>query len=177
MTIANNNYVVWLTGLSGSGKSTLAEKVYLYLKDQGLRVERLDGDVVRSQFPQTGFSKKDRNDHIRRVGSMASSLERQGVIVVASFISPYKEAREEVRRACKNFIEVYVDTPLQECERRDPKGLYKKVRSGQISHFTGVDDPYEIPEAPEIIIKTQGRTVEESFKELILAIEAIVLKK
>jgi len=162
----NNAFVVWMTGISGSGKSTLAEKLYEFYKAQGFRVEHLDGDAVRSVFPQTGFSKKDRDEHIGRIGYVASLLERQGIIVIASFISPYKDARGLVRSMCRHFIEVYIDTPLKECERRDPKGLYRKARAGQLQHFTGIDDPYEIPESAEITIHTEGLSVEDSFKEL-----------
>ncbi len=174
----NKNYtkgfVVWLTGLPAAGKSTLAEKLCSFYKDNNLRVEHLDGDVVRSVFPATGFTKKDRDEHIRRIGFIASLLERNGVIVIASFVSPYQDARLAVRRMCRRFIEVYVATSLQECERRDPKGLYKKARAGQITHFTGISDPYEIPQIPEVIINTEGCSVEDSFKELIYEIDSLV---
>ncbi len=159
--------VLWFTGLSGSGKSTLANETYEYLKQKGYKVERLDGDNVRSIFPNTGFSKEERDRHVKRVGYLASMLEKNGIIVISSFISPYKESRDAVRAMCNNFIEVHVATSLEECEKRDPKGLYKKVRNGEIKNFTGVDDPYEDPENPEIVVTTDGQTIEQSTQHLI----------
>jgi adenylyl-sulfate kinase len=159
-------FVLWFTGLSGAGKSTLADRVYERLTQSGRRIERLDGDSLRAAFPATGFSRKDRDEHIKRVGYMASRLEHHGVIVVASFISPYREARDFVRGLCKNFIEVYVRASLEECRRRDVKGLYKKADGGQISQFTGLDDPYEEPTNPELVIDTEGQTVEESVEHI-----------
>jgi adenylylsulfate kinase len=159
--------VFWFTGLSGSGKSTLSENFYDYLKKKGLRVEHLDGDSIRDIFPKTGFSKEDRDKHIKRIGFLASKLEKNGVIVIASFISPYQETRDFVRNLCNNFIEVHVATPLNICEKRDVKGLYKKVRNGEIKNFTGVDDPYEIPNNPEITIDTTHMKVEDSVNEVI----------
>lgn len=160
-------FVLWFTGLSGSGKSTLAEAIYNELKRSGYRIEHLDGDKVRSIFPKTGFSKQERNNHIRRVGFLASILEKNGVMVTASFISPYKETRQFVRGLCRNIILTYVSAPLEVCEKRDPKGMYKKARAGQIKNFTGVDDVYQIPENPEIIIDTDKETVEESCQKII----------
>ncbi len=156
-------FVLWFTGLSGSGKSALASRAYDYIAEKGLRVERLDGDVVRSVFPKTGFTKEERDNHIKRVGFLASMLERNGVIVVSSFVSPYQDARNFVRDLCQNFVEIHVDTPIEICEQRDVKGLYKKARAGEIKYFTGIDDPYERPQNPEIVIKTEGQTVEETF--------------
>ena len=162
----NEAFVLWLTGLSGSGKSTIAEKVYDNIAQKGREVERLDGDVMRSLFPSTGFTKQDRDEHIKRVGFMASRLEKHGVIVIASFISPYKETRQFVRELCSNFIEVYVSASLAECERRDVKGLYKNARVGKIKNFTGIDDPYEVPDNPEIFIDTDKETVDESVSKI-----------
>jgi len=147
--------VLWLTGLSGSGKSTIADMVATDLKHRGHHVERLDGDTIRNIFPNTGFSRAERDAHIRRVGFLASTLEKNGVFVVASFVSPYTESRQFVRSLCPHFIEVYVATPLEECERRDVKGLYAKARRGEIANFTGIDDPYEKPLQPEITIDTR----------------------
>ena len=158
--------VLWLTGLSGSGKSTLAEKLYDELNRRGKRVERLDGDVLRGVFPNTGFSKEARDEHIRRVGFMASRLEHHGVIVVASFISPYRTARDFVRNLCDNFIEVYIKASLDECKRRDVKGLYKKAMAGEITSFTGIDDPYEEPTQPELVIDTEQQTIDESVRQV-----------
>ena len=158
--------VIWFTGLSGSGKSTLAEKTYEYLNKRGLHVEQLDGDKVRSIFPNTGFLKEDRNEHIKRVGYLASMLEKNNVIVVASFISPYEESRNFVRQQCTNYLEIFVDTPLEICEQRDPKGLYKKARSKEINHFTGIDDPYEKPGNPELRVQPNVQSTEESFNQI-----------
>lgn len=154
--------VMWFTGLSGSGKSTVGLAVYEKLKKKGLKVEYLDGDKIREVFPSTGFTKKDRDMHIKRVGHLCSMLEKNGVTVIASFVSPYKETRDFVRNICKNFVEVYVSTPLEECERRDVKGLYAKARSGEIKNFTGIDDPYEAPENPELNIDTTGIPLEDA---------------
>jgi len=154
--------VIWFTGLSGAGKSTISEAVYERLKKKGLKIEHLDGDVVRTIFPATGFSKEERNRHIKRVGFLASMLEKNGVFVIASFISPYKESRDFIHNLCSNFREVYVSTPLEECEKRDAKGLYAKARKGEITQFTGIDDPYEVPVNPEIIVDTSNHSVNES---------------
>lgn len=159
-------FVVWFTGLPCSGKSTLADRLYDGLKGKGHRVERLDGDNVRAIFPQTGFSKEERNTHVKRIGFLSSMLEKNGVIVIASFVSPYKGSREFVKELCNNFIEVFVDTPLEECERRDVKGMYKKARAGEIKDFTGIDDPYEVPDDPAISIKTDELTEEESIMRI-----------
>jgi bifunctional enzyme CysN/CysC len=153
--------VVWLTGLSGAGKSTIAERLCLELGRLGARVEHLDGDAVRQLFP-TGFTREERDEHIRRIGFLASRLERHGVIVVASFVSPYRESRHFVRGLCRRFLEVHVATPLEECERRDAKGLYRRARRGEITRFTGIDDPYEPPELPELTIDTRELTAEEA---------------
>ncbi len=163
--------VLWLTGLSGSGKSTIANSVYDALKAKGLNVERLDGDTVRNLFPATGFSKEDRDEHIKRVGYLASRLESNGVFVVCSFISPYRDSRAFVRELCKNFVEIYLSTPLEVCEERDVKGLYAKVRRGEIKNFTGVDDPYEAPTAPDIEINTAKVPVERATRNILAHIK------
>ena len=160
------SFVLWFTGLSGSGKSTLAREIYSRLKQKGLRVEHLDGDVVRDVFPNTGFSRQERNEHIKRIGFLASLLERNGVAVICSFISPYEESRQFVRNLCQNYIEVHVKTSLEECEKRDVKGLYQKARLGQINNFTGISDPYETPSAPQIVVDTEGQSVERSVAQL-----------
>ena len=160
--------VIWFTGLSGSGKSTLAALVCRELRGRGLTVEYLDGDIVRNIFPQTGFDKESRENHIRRVGFLASILGRNGIFVVASFISPYESSRRFVRDLCGNFIEIHVSTPLAACEERDPKGLYKKARAGEIKNFTGIDDPYEPPSSPELRVDT-SRLSEKEALELVLA--------
>jgi len=154
--------VLWFTGLSGSGKSTISEKLYADLLALGSNVEHLDGDRVRAMFPGTGFGREERNQHIHRIGFLASLLEKHGVIVIASFVSPYREARDEVRRQCRSFVEVHISTPLAECERRDVKGLYARARAGEISNFTGISDPYEAPPAAELTIDTTGITLDEA---------------
>lgn len=164
-------FVLWLTGLSGSGKTTLAERLYEHLGQTGRRVERLDGDTLRGVFPNTGFSKEARNEHIRRVGFMAGRLAHHGVCVVCAFISPYRDARDFVRSQCQHFIEVYVKASLDECKRRDVKGLYKKAMAGQITSFTGLDDPYEEPDRPEIVVDTEHQTVEESAQQILAYLE------
>jgi adenylylsulfate kinase len=154
--------VLWFTGLSGSGKSTIGAKVEKELIRRGQEVEQLDGDRLRSIFPQTGFTKEARNEHIQRVGYMASVLEKHGVFVIATFVSPYREARQFVRGLCRNFIEVHVSTPLKICEKRDVKGLYAKARRGEVKNFTGISDPYEPPRKPELRIDTRKVSVNEA---------------
>lgn len=159
--------VLWFTGLSGSGKSTISERVFEILRQRGYEVEHLDGDVIRDIFPKTGFSRKERTDHIKRVGYLASRLQTHGVFVIGSFISPYQDARDFVRNLCDDFTEIYISTPLEECERRDVKGLYAKARKGEITQFTGIDDPYEVPENPELTIDTTNKSVEEAVQEVL----------
>ena len=163
----NPPFVIWITGLPAAGKTTVGEALTKALKEKVRRVEHLDGDRLRNLFPGTGFSKEDRDSHIHRVGYLAGMLEKNGVCVVASFISPYRDARAFVRNQCKQFIEVYLSTPLEECEKRDPRGLYKKARKGEITHFTGIDDPYEPPENPEIIIDTSRQPLSETIRILL----------
>lgn len=158
----NKARVLWFTGLSGAGKTTIAKEVERQLKAMGVNVAWLDGDVMREYFPCTGFSKEERNAHIIKAGFVAKMLSDHGVTVVASFISPYEETRAKVREMCARYTEFYVSTPLTECEKRDVKGLYAKVRSGQIKQFTGVDDPYETPKNPELEINTMGLSIEQS---------------
>jgi adenylylsulfate kinase len=146
--------VLWFTGLSGSGKSTIASRVQEELKRRGLQVEYIDGDALRDVFPNTGFTRPEREEHLRRTGYMASRLAAHGVTVVASLVSPYRESREFIRKLCRDFVEIYVSTPLEECERRDVKGLYARARRGEIRNFTGIDDPYEPPEHPELTLDT-----------------------
>ena len=156
--------VLWFTGLSGSGKSTVARRVAERLRGVGLRVEELDGDVVRNIFPSTGFTRSERDAHIKRIGYLASKLESNGVFVIASFVSPYEESRRFVRGLCANFVEIHVATPLAVCERRDVKGLYAKARAGDITNFTGIDDPYEPPSMPELVLDTSHMSVDEAAK-------------
>lgn len=163
--------VIWLTGLSGSGKTALADRLYEHLSSKGLKVTRLDGDILRARFPDIGFSKKERIGHVKRAGEIAAKSERDGVIVIAALISPYREARLYVRSICQYFIEVYVKASLATCAKRDPKGLYKMAREGQIRNFTGIDDPYEEPENPDSVIPTDDLTLEQSFELLKIFVE------
>ncbi len=158
--------VLWLTGLSGSGKSTIGERLYNDLKAKGFKVEYLDGDRVRDIFPNTGFSKEERDRHVKRIGFLASMLEKNGVIVIASFISPYEESRQFVRKLCNNFVEIHLSTPLEECIKRDVKGLYARAISGELQNFTGISDPYEVPLNPEIRIDTTNISVNEAVKRI-----------
>jgi adenylylsulfate kinase len=153
--------VLWFTGLSGSGKSTIAVRVHEELVRRGVDVEYIDGDALREVFPNTGFTRAEREEHLRRTGYMASRLAAHGVTVVASLVSPYRESRELIRKLCREFVEIYVATPLAECERRDVKGLYARARRGEIKNFTGIDDPYEPPENPELTLDTRALSVEE----------------
>jgi adenylylsulfate kinase len=153
--------VLWFTGLSGSGKSTIAVRVHQELVRRGVDVEYIDGDALREVFPNTGFTRAERDEHLRRTGYLASRLEAHGVTVVASFVSPYRESRDFIRKLCRDFVEIYVSTPLEECERRDVKGLYARARRGEIRNFTGIDDPYEPPEHPEMTLDTRAFGVEE----------------
>jgi adenylylsulfate kinase len=174
MDTGNKVFVLWLTGLSGAGKSTIADRVFDEIANGSRQVEKLDGDIMRGYFPSTGFTKEARDEHIKRVGFMASRLESHGVIVIASFISPYRESRRFVRGICDNFIEVHVCASLEECEKRDVKGLYKKARAGEIDNFTGIDAPYEVPEKAEIVIDTNEQTVEESVDKIMSYIQRYI---
>ena len=162
--------VLWFTGLSGSGKSTIASRVEQALVDRGTDVEYIDGDALREVFPNTGFTRAEREEHLRRTGYMASRLAAHGVTVVASFVSPYRESRDFVRKLCSNFVEIYVATPLEECERRDVKGLYARARRGEIKNFTGIDDPYEPPEHPELTLETRALSVDECVAKVLARI-------
>ena len=159
--------VAWLTGLPGSGKTTISTIVAERLRSAGRRVEHLDGDVLRAQFGVTGFERPDREAYLARVGALAAGLEAEGAVVVAALVSPYRASRDAIRARCTRFVEVYVATPLHECERRDPKGMYARARRGEILHFTGVDDPYEPPPCPELTIDTLTMAPDEA-AELIL---------
>ena len=166
-------FVIWFTGLSGSGKTTLAKEVERELRARGVRyVQRLDGDVVRQDLTRDlGFSKEDRDENIHRVTFVAELLSKNGVATTCAFISPYRAARQTARRRCHNFVEVYVQCPLDVLIQRDPKGLYKKALAGEIKGFTGIDDPYETPEHPEIVVHTNRETVEESTLRLLALLE------
>ncbi len=159
--------MLWFTGLSGSGKSTIAVRVHEELARRGVDVEYIDGDALREVFPNTGFTRAEREEHLRRTGYMASRLAAHGVTVVASFVSPYRESRDFIRRLCPEFLEIYVATPLEECERRDVKGLYARARRGEIKNFTGIDDPYEPPRHPELTLDTRALSVDECVAQVL----------
>ncbi|MFM7423537.1 MAG: adenylyl-sulfate kinase [Elainella sp.] len=159
---------VWFTGLSGAGKTTICQAVEQALRAQGHKLEVLDGDIVRENLTKgLGFSKADRDENIRRIGFVAHLLTRNGVIVLVSAISPYREIRDQVRAKIGDFVEVYVSTPLEVCEQRDVKGLYKRARAGEIKQFTGIDDPYEPPLNPEVNCQTHQETVEQSAQNVL----------
>jgi adenylyl-sulfate kinase len=162
-------FTVWFTGLSGSGKSTIAEMLYHEFQARGLKTEILDGDVVRQNLSKgLGFSKEDRDTNIMRIGFVANLLTRNGVAAICCPISPYKETRDANRELIGNFVEVYVHATIEElAEHRDPKGLYKKALAGEIKGFTGVDDPYEVPENPELVADTMTETPEESLQNVL----------
>lgn len=158
--------VVWLTGLSGAGKTTIAKILFNKLKQEGVSTMLLDGDELRELFGNQKFDKESRVQHVKDIAKMASVLQKKGIIPIVSMISPYKQSRDECRAivGADNFVEVYVNTSLEECESRDVKGLYKKARAGEIKQFTGIDDPYEPPTNPEIVINTENSTPEHCAK-------------
>lgn len=165
-------FTLWFTGLSGSGKSTLAHKVEEILLERGMKVEVLDGDVVRQNLSKgLGYSKEDRDTNIRRIGWVCHLLTRNDVVAIAAAISPYKEIRDENRRLIGRFVEVYCRASIDSLKKRDPKGLYEKALRGEIKNFTGVDDPYEPPDNPEIICDTDKETIEESVNKIIRTLE------
>src|SRR3954453_7364864 len=158
---------IWFTGLSGACKSTLAEILARRLKELNRNVEVLDGDIVRTHLSKgLGFSREDRDTNIKRIAFVCSLLTRNGVVCISAAIAPYHEAREWARKEIGNFVEVYIKCPLEVCRQHDVKGLYKLVDEGKIKNFTGVDDPYEEPEHPELVIETDKETVEESVERI-----------
>jgi adenylyl-sulfate kinase len=164
---------VWSTGLSSAGKSTISEAVYEKLRAMGYRVEWLDGDAVRQHLSRgLGFSKEDRDENIRRIGFVAHLLTRNGIIVLVSAISPYRAVRDEMRRKIGNFLEVYVRAPLEVCEQRDLKGIYRRARAGEMHGVTGVDDPYEPPLAAEVECHTDRETPADSAARVLNAVLA-----
>lgn len=166
-------FTLWLTGLSGAGKTTIAVELERELQERGVLVERLDGDTVRQGLTRDlGFSKLDRDKNIERVTFVAKLLSRNRVGVIASFISPYRQARDLARRETTNFIEVYVAAPVEACAARDVKGLYAKAFAGEIKDFTGVNDPYEEPLAPEIRLQTDRETLQESVETVLRYLES-----
>lgn len=172
---AHRSFVLWFTGLSGAGKTTLASAVEQTLYDQNVRSYILDGDNIRHGLSKDlGFTEDDRRENIRRIGEVSKLMMDAGLVVLTAFISPYRADRDIVRSLLKQdeFIEVFVDCPLDVCEKRDPKGLYKKARSGEIRNFTGIDSIYEAPVNPDLHIKTGEQSVEESVKIIVDYIES-----
>jgi adenylylsulfate kinase len=161
-------FVVWLTGLPGSGKTTIARNLIPKLREAGLKVELFDGDEVRKQLsPDLGFTKKDREIHARRVVYLSKLLARNGIVSVVSLISPYREFREFARTEIGEFFEVYVKASLEACIKRDPKGLYKKALNGEINDLTGLQDVYEEPQSPEVLVETENETVDDSTQKIL----------
>lgn len=166
--------VLWLTGLSGSGKSTIGHRIERMLTERGVFAYVLDGDNIRHGLnSDLGFSPEDRVENIRRIGEVARLFADAGAVVLSAFISPYREDRDRVRALLPSgaFVEIFVDTPLEVCEARDPKGLYRKARAGAISGFTGIDAPYEAPEHPEVHLRTEDLSVDESARLVIRFLE------
>src|ERR1043165_639979 len=165
-------FTLWFTGLSGAGKTTLARLVETELRNRGSRVEVLDGDIIRTNLSKgLGFSKEDRDTNIRRIGFVCNLLTRNGVVAIAAAISPYREVRDELRRDIGSFVEVYVSCPISVLAERDVKGLYKKALAGEIKNFTGVDDPYESPTSPEVVVHSDLETPEESLAKILSRLE------
>jgi adenylyl-sulfate kinase len=166
--MSNKGVTIWFTGLSGAGKSTLSEALTRYFQARGRNVEVLDGDEVRTHLSKgLGFSREDRDTNIKRIAYVCKLLTRNGVFCISAAIAPYREARAWARREIGNFVEVYVKCPLDVCRERDVKGLYKLVDEGKIQHFTGVDDPYEEPENPDLVVETNRQTIEESVSAIL----------
>jgi adenylyl-sulfate kinase len=166
--MTHKGFTLWFTGLSGSGKSTVANILEKKLKDGGAKVEILDGDVVRTNLSKgLGFSKEDRDTNIRRIGFVCGLLSRNGVIAMSAAISPYKAIRDEVRSTIDNFVEAYAECDLDTLIERDPKGLYKKALAGEIKGFTGIDDPYEAPDKPELTLDADNKGIDELAEEVV----------
>jgi adenylylsulfate kinase len=175
----HNSFLLWFTGLSGSGKSTIANAVEKVLVSEGIHTYTLDGDNVRKGLNNNlGFSPEDRTENIRRIAEVANLMVDSGLVVLAAFVSPYRKDRNNIRDilGAENFVEIYVNTPLAECERRDVKGLYAKAREGKITNFTGIDAPYEAPQHPDVEIDTTELSVEEAVSEIMKQIKIKLAK-
>jgi adenylyl-sulfate kinase len=172
----HKGFTLWFTGMSGAGKSTLAHHLLDRLRSAGARVELLDGDVVRTYLSKgLGFSKEDRDENIRRIGFVCELLSRNGVITIVAAISPYRAVRDEVRSRIENFVEIYMECPVEVLAERDVKGLYKKALAGEIANFTGISDPYEPPESPEVAVNSSQETPEQSVERIWAKLEHLGL--
>ncbi len=175
-SFTHQGFTLWFTGLSGAGKSTISRIIEKRLREAGARVEVLDGDVVRENLSKgLGFSKEDRDINIRRIGFVCELLSRNGVIAIVAAISPYRAIREEIRERILNFVEIYVECPIDVVSERDVKGLYKKAMAGHLPQFTGVSDPYEPPLHPEVIVHSASETTEESTNKVWAKLEELGL--
>ncbi|MGV6831761.1 MAG: adenylyl-sulfate kinase [bacterium] len=175
----HSSFLIWFTGLSGSGKSTIANKVELLLHQKSIRTYTLDGDNVRSGInADLSFTPEDRTENIRRIAEVSKLMIDAGLVVLAAFVSPYKKDRENIRKTVSsvNFVEVFVNTSLEECERRDVKGLYKKAREGEIKNMTGISAPYEAPENADVVVETEKLSIEEAAQKVVDAIEKKLYK-
>lgn len=171
---SKEGFTIWFTGLPSSGKSTLAEALAKRLLQTGLKVECLDGDVIRSSLTSDlGFSREDRDRNIEIATFLAKILTRNGIVVITSFVSPYREKRLHARKEIGSFVEVYIKCPIEECMRRDVKGLYKKALQGEIKDFTGISHPYEEPEHPEIVVETDKQSSQESVDAIMCGLKSL----
>ena len=163
---------MWLTGMSGAGKSTISDRLIARFSEAGAKVELLDGDIVRTNLSQgLGFSREDRDTNIRRIGFVADLLSRTGIVVIVAAISPYRETRDEVKSKIGNFLEVFVDCPVEVLAERDVKGLYKRAMAGEVTKFTGISDPYEPPLQPDVTVRSDRETLDESVGKVWIELE------
>jgi len=169
----DNGVTVWFTGLPCCGKTTIARELKKKLEKQGIDAELLDGDTVRDYIRNKDFSQEGRNKHLRYIALMAKLLSERGTVVLCTFVSPYRENRDFARSICANFIEVYVKCPVEVCIERDVKGMYRKALAGEIKNFTGIDDPYEEPEHPEVVVETDRETVDASVERVLKKLEEL----
>jgi len=174
LSVKDNGVTLWFTGLPCSGKSSIADTVAKELRKTGLKAERLDGDIIRKHlWKELGFSKEDRDENIRRAAFLAGLLTRNGIAVLTSFISPYRELRDYARREIGDFVEIYVKCPVEVCIQRDTRGMYQKALAGEIPNFTGVSDPYEEPLNPELVIESDKEPLEESVNKVMSKIKEL----
>ena len=171
---SQKGFTVWFTGLPCSGKTTVADRVAENLRNKGHRVERLDGDTVRQGLTSDlGFTKEDRDENIKRITFVSKLLTKNGVMVLATFVSPYRERRKKTREEIGDFVEVYTRCPIEVCIARDVKGMFNKALAGEISNFTGIDDPYEEPDDPELILDTDKESIDESVQKVLIKLNEL----